>query len=659
MADLSLAFDVLGRDKGASKVFKDTADASDGLFSKLKGLGGFLAGGAIVAGAVQAGKSIVGVFSDAVSEAREAAQIGRITENAIKATGGAAGVTADQVGDLAGRLSNLTAVDDELVQQGANLILTFKNIRNEAGKGNDIFNQATAAALDLSAAGFGSVESASIQLGKALNDPLKGIAALGKSGVTFTDQQKEQIKTLVESGKVLDAQKIILGEINAQVGGAAKAAADPMARLQVVTGNLKEELGARLLPIVEKAGTFLADNLPRAMDIAGEGFKRVAKFVEPVTELVGKLWDTFTGRGDKGAGVVVDIATMFGIQEDDPRLEQFFTAMETVEDVIGRIVTFVQDYAKPILIGLGVTFAALVSPVAVAVGALVLLYTRFEIVRDIVGAVISFVQDRFQRIAAFAQEIWPQVSEAVGHAIEFVRDIITTTLDRLQLAWSIWGDDIMRVVSGVFGVIQGIVEVGVETIKTVIRVVLAVINGDWGKAWDALKAAPAQLIEGVKKILGGLLDVVSGILGGVVDGAGEIVGDFFDLGVDLVSGFIRGIKSMAGKLISAIKEAITDKLPGFVKSALGIASPSKVMMRLGAQAAEGFALGVGDLGDSLRLSAPSIDPVFMPGVQAASAAPNVQVFIGDREITEIVRVEVRDRDQRLVGALRGGAGRVG
>ena len=31
-------------------------------------------------------------------------------------------------------------------------------------------------------------------LGKALNDPVKGITALGRAGVTFTDEQKKQIK---------------------------------------------------------------------------------------------------------------------------------------------------------------------------------------------------------------------------------------------------------------------------------------------------------------------------------------------------------------------------------------------------------------------------------------------------------------------------------
>ena len=69
-----------------------------------------------------------------------------------------------------------------------------------------------------------------IQLGKALNDPIKGITALTRVGVTFTEQQKDQITTLVESGKTIDAQKIILGELQKEFGGSAEAQTTPRTR---------------------------------------------------------------------------------------------------------------------------------------------------------------------------------------------------------------------------------------------------------------------------------------------------------------------------------------------------------------------------------------------------------------------------------------------
>ena len=170
-----------------------------GMKSGMGGLGGMLKGvmlGAVAAIGIQGVGSLV---SDALSEAKESQKVGAATSAIIKATGGAAKVSADQVGQLAGAISGKTGVDDEAIQTGANLLLTFKNVRNEVGEGANVFDRATGAAVDLSKAGFGTVDGASKMLGKALNDPVKGMSALSRAGVTFTAEQKEQVKALVRS----------------------------------------------------------------------------------------------------------------------------------------------------------------------------------------------------------------------------------------------------------------------------------------------------------------------------------------------------------------------------------------------------------------------------------------------------------------------------
>ena len=91
-----------------------------------------------------------------------------------------------------------------------NLLLTFTNVRNEAGKGNDIFNQTVRLGTDMSVALGVDAKAAAMQLGKALNDPINGVTRLTRAGVTFTEQQKKQIKALQESGDILGAQKVIL-----------------------------------------------------------------------------------------------------------------------------------------------------------------------------------------------------------------------------------------------------------------------------------------------------------------------------------------------------------------------------------------------------------------------------------------------------------------
>lgn len=270
MASATLAFTILARDN-ASRTFDGVSSASGRLGSSLKGTALKFAG--IVGAAALAGKAVqsFGQFlGDSITEARESEKVGKTTAAIIKSTGGAAKVSAAQVGDLAEAISVKAGVDDEAIQTGANLLLTFKKVRNESGEGSKVFDRATQAAVDLSSAGFGSVDGAAKMLGKALNDPLKGISALSRAGVTFTEQQKEQIKALMETGDVLGAQKIILGEVESQVGGVAAANATMGEKVRVAWDNFKESVGVKLLPVLDKLGAwFIEKGIPALEQFAG------------------------------------------------------------------------------------------------------------------------------------------------------------------------------------------------------------------------------------------------------------------------------------------------------------------------------------------------------------------------------------------------------
>ena len=260
MAPKTLNITFAGDSSSLSRTFKDIGGDASKLGAGLVNLGKTAAVGLAV-GVAAVGGFAVKMGVDAVNAYAEAEQVGAQTNAVLKSTGQIANVTADDVDDLATAISRKTGIDDEAVASAENMLLTFTNIRNEVGKGNDIFDQATEAVTDVATAMNGGaipsaedLTTASIQLGKALNDPIKGVAALGRVGIQFTEQQKEQIKTLVESGQTLEAQKIILAELEKQFGGSAAAAGDTfagmLAKVKVSAGNLQEAIGQQL---VEKA----------------------------------------------------------------------------------------------------------------------------------------------------------------------------------------------------------------------------------------------------------------------------------------------------------------------------------------------------------------------------------------------------------------------
>jgi len=205
-----------------------------------------------IAGAALAGS--VALIGKSLQDAAESQKVFAQTEAVLKSMGTTANGTAKDIQGLASSLQKSTAFNDEAILSGANLLLTFKNIQNQAGENNDIFDQTVQATLDVARAMGTDASGEAIRLGKALNDPVKGISALTRVGIQFTDQQKEQIKTLTASGDLLGAQKIILAELQAQFGGSAAAYAQTFAgqveSLNNELNDLSEEIGTMVMPAV-------------------------------------------------------------------------------------------------------------------------------------------------------------------------------------------------------------------------------------------------------------------------------------------------------------------------------------------------------------------------------------------------------------------------
>ena len=212
-------------------------------------------GSALAAGAKVGAAGLLGLgvaakigFSELVDSQKVAAQ----TAAVIKSTGGAANVTAGHVNTLSQSLLQLSGVDDEAIAGMENMLLTFRNIHNEAGRTNDVFDQATKATLDLSVAMGKDLSSSAILVGKALNDPEKGMTALRRVGVSFTKDQEALIKKLVETGNTMEAQKLILGELNQEFGGSAEAAGKTLpaqlSKLREAFADVAAQLVGAVLP---------------------------------------------------------------------------------------------------------------------------------------------------------------------------------------------------------------------------------------------------------------------------------------------------------------------------------------------------------------------------------------------------------------------------
>jgi len=228
--------------KGVQTQAGKTSTSAKGLGKSILKMG--LAFGAAMISVQALKKVITGSFQAYAMQESAVAKLGAV----IKATGGAAGFTIDQMKDMADEMQRTTIFGDELVLSAQAVLSTFRNISGET------FPDTIKVASDMASVMGTDLQSAVVQLGKALNDPATGLTFLNRSGVTFSQTQKDLIKGLVESNDLLGAQGIILREVEAQFGGAAAAMAD------TATGALKQ-LGNEIGDLREISGRGMAELL--------------------------------------------------------------------------------------------------------------------------------------------------------------------------------------------------------------------------------------------------------------------------------------------------------------------------------------------------------------------------------------------------------------
>ena len=388
---------------------------------------GFLGAGLFIA-ATRAVSDFVG---ESITSLARIETINTQTAQVIESTGGAANVSAQHVEALAGSLENLTATEAESIQEGANLLLTFKNIQNRAGDGNDIFDQTTRSLVDMARAMGQEPKAAAIQLGKALNDPIKGISALSRVGITFSEEQQNLIKSMVKTGDVAGAQKIILNELNSQFGG---------------------------------SGAAYAKTYQGQLDLMGHAFGTLGETI------VGAVMPAFQGL----MGVLVPVFQW--LSENQP-------VLLAIASVIGTtLVAAMIAWAASIWVS---TVALLANPITwiilaviALVAAIVLLVTNWDAVvawiteiwsgfiswiTGVIDGFVSWWNATWAAVGKFISDLWNRwIVAPIRTAINWIAKTVSDTIRNIRTGWENGWSAIGNFVRGIWNNIVGWIEGGVN-----------------------------------------------------------------------------------------------------------------------------------------------------------------------------------------------------
>jgi phage-related minor tail protein len=216
---------------------KKAESATQKFSSSLSGVTKLLKSTFAIAGISVGTKAIVNFGKEAVKSAESANKTLNILNNTLKVTGASAWTTSEDLVKMSEEIAYSTNYTVGEIQDMQSVLLGFKNITG------DTFREASDAITDMATVMGMDLKSAVQTVGKALDDPIKGLDSLRRQGFAFTEEQKEELKQLVENGEQLKAQKIILDELNTTYGGAAKSAQSSFDKQRDAIISFKETLG--------------------------------------------------------------------------------------------------------------------------------------------------------------------------------------------------------------------------------------------------------------------------------------------------------------------------------------------------------------------------------------------------------------------------------
>jgi phage-related protein len=613
---------VVGGDTKGAEGSLDTVNAkvdkSKGLFHDALGSAlGFVAGALTIGGVVGVVSLLTSQVADCVQAGKNLQDVQAQTNAVIKSTKGVAGESAAAIADYAENLSKVTPFSAEAVQSSENLLLTFTNI------GHNVFPQATGAITDMATAMHMDLQSATIMVGKALNDPIHGMTTLQRVGVTLSAAQKEQVKHFMAVGDAAGAQKVILGELTREFGGSAKAAGGTLAgALQIAKNQLEEtkaKVGEALIPVLAKLMTIigpiasgLAGPLSGALNLISgfittvvipainqllpvfkailDGAKTLGGIIlsalQPGLKILAGAFGGVKGPGLDTKGLINDIMGI--VQKAVPfvkQLGQAFTefAKWIVNDVVPaakQFAEFVTSQVLPVVMNLVNFFLNNVMP----------------ILAKVVGIIISNLVPAFKAIvASIMQNVWPSLKQLISSLEELWNKISPILIPALQFLGGILQNVIVPVLKLVFGAVGLVITILANFTKGVADDIGAIGNllGILGRLKDFLGGALTAAWNGLGK-------VVSGVWAGI---QGAVKG-----GINVVISIING-------MISAI-DGLHINLPSvgpFGGGSIGFNIPLLPQLASGGLISKGGLALVGEKGPEV---------VYLPG--GASVLPNTR-----------------------------------
>lgn len=551
----------------------------------------------------------------------------KITADADK-FGKALAVDNDELIDLATQLGSRLPKD--IQASSVELVKIFKDVEAFTG-------------------GAVSAEGAGAKLAKAFADGELSAKELQKIFPSLNKSVYDQAEALSKAGKNQEAVNLLVEAGATKYGDAAAKNATSTQKFEVALANFKEELGTKVLPILEKGIDFLTrmldafDKLPTPVQNFSLGLLGLVAIGGPLLSFIANIKTALTTLGlltaaTEGAtvatglfstalrlipivAIIATIALLIANWDDVSAAAK--KLWENITKWWSKIYDDIKEFAGKAIDWLKENWPKILAVLTGPFGLFTLWVVTYkdEIVekfKDLWETVKTAVVEKVASIIAIVKALWNNLKDFI---VDYFSDKAESFLGAIKSGWNLVKDAISNIVE----IIK--LTVGVkflEIFTNVTEVVSAIKTGVVDK-FNELKDAAIKKFNELKDAASKVWDSISGYIRDVATNIKNkldtVYNSMVEVGKDIANGIIDGLFRIQGVFRTKLERWVKDNIPDWIKKVLQISSPSKVMAGIGTNIAQGLNLG-------LNTVKPGTIPSLAPAQAAKPVVNNITINAG-------------------------------
>lgn len=462
------------------------------------------------------------------------------------------------------------------------------------------------------------------KMAKTMNDNLMGafrslISAIENMAIQFADVFEPVIRRVTE----------IITSLTRKF-------ADIPTTAKVVTG-IFAAIVAAIGPLLVIAGMLISAISTVGAAIGAVGAGPILIAIGAIAALVAigvalwKNWETIRAKAKPiFEGIKQAIAPLVGSIKGSFQtlMDSVGPIWESLKRVFESLKPVLMDIAMVVGGALVVQFGVMISVISAVISALGPLINALinvvEVVVNVVTAIVSVMTGDFDAAWEHMKKAGQAFLDFFGNLWGAIKNLVVTLVNSIVgffkgLYNTLVGNSIIPdMVNAIIKWFQNLGKMALDKVKAMVKWVIGAFEGLFPgfskvmdsvknvifKAWNAIQTVFRTYVNLVKTIVSGDFSQVQRIISDVMLKAQSKIKNIwngiksflssvnlFTVGKNIIQGLLNGINNMAGKVLNKAQE-IANGVKNKIKSALRIASPSKVMLQYGEWTGEGFAIGL-------------------------------------------------------------------